>query len=139
MYILRSMYFFFNKNNAIQLAGRSGNHFMTLSSYLAMGYCCRSRLVSFCFCFCFCFSPFFIVCVTRRLRNHPTRMARGVGVAGISRGHQAVFPSLQTGTTCNYRLSYLPNGFPSVIACTCVGFSIVHVTDSCFSIISRLY
>ncbi|CAM9769158.1 unnamed protein product [Scytosiphon promiscuus] len=26
--------------------GRSGNHFMTLSSYLAMGYCCRSRLVT---------------------------------------------------------------------------------------------
>ncbi|CAM9891977.1 unnamed protein product [Pylaiella littoralis] len=25
--------------------GRTGNHFMTLSSYLAMGYCCRSRVL----------------------------------------------------------------------------------------------
>ncbi|CAM9136086.1 unnamed protein product [Ectocarpus sp. 12 AP-2014] len=27
-------------------SGRSGNHFLTISSYLAMGFCCRSRLLT---------------------------------------------------------------------------------------------
>ncbi|CAM9931678.1 unnamed protein product, partial [Ectocarpus sp. 12 AP-2014] len=38
------------RGNTVELLdhgrGRCGNHFMTVSSYLAMGFCCRSRLLT---------------------------------------------------------------------------------------------